>query len=539
MQAYDKPGGMVLRSYRALLSGAAGSWAIPLIAFGAWSLAVLLSGILPGGKAVISSVVYSGAAVFALVSAIAAARGKGSRRAFWGLLGGALVFRLIGDGSWSVGQALGFGPPPLWAVYAVYGASYLLFFSAMLGLVYEASRRIIFVVGLDAASIMLSVGTLAWYFALGPGSGGLGASFAILSSFACGAGLLFLCLTVISADRKPPFTGTLTLAFGAFFLADGLYLSARSSGSYEPGGWPEMFWALGLILFGLCAFGARLGESGFRGEEIHPWRVFAFWFGPLSPAMHFAFLFAWGALNPPLPSYALWGSFVVALYLAFRISFTAYISRRMRLDAQSLAVRGEQGRISEELHDTLKQSVYSVSTLLDAYRKAKEKDHPKAEEILSDAVVASREANFQVGRPIDELRARWVGADGDPSLLLGRLVEDFERHFRIKPHEDLRANLTRLRPEELAAAYRIASEALWNAAKHSGARNVWLESRQVGPVTIVRVRDDGKGFSKEETASGYGLSSMRDRAEGSGGKLDIISDPLSGTTIQVRFESVK
>ncbi len=530
-----------MKSYRTLFPGyaGAGSRATPLAALALWLLAAILFAALSDWRPMVSALVYGLAAIFALAAVVSAARAKSARRIFWILLGAALVFRLAGDASWGVGQALGFGTPPLWAVYAVYGTSYLLFLGAMLRLAYEASRRIIFIVALDAASIMLSVGMLAWYFALGPAtigvSGSWGASIAILSSFACGAGLLFICLTTLSAHRRPPFAGTIAAAFGAFFLADGFYLAAHASGPYEPGGWPEMLWALGLVLFGLCAIGATPGENTAREEEIHPWRVFSFWLGPLSPAVHYAFLLGWGATEPPLPSYVLWGGAAITLYLAFRISFTAYVSRGMRLDSQSLAVRGEQGRISEELHDTLERNVYSVSTLLDAYKKAKEKEDPEAEAILADAMEASREANFQVGRPIDELRARWAGDDQDPSPLLGRLLTDFETHFGIRPHEDLRADLTRLCPDELAAAYRIASEALWNAARHSGARNVWLESREVGPSTIVRIRDDGKGF-EERAASGYGLSMMRDRAESSGGELDIISDPLSGTTVQIRFE---
>jgi signal transduction histidine kinase len=531
-----------VRSYRTLLPGSAGkpgSWAIPLFVLAAWLVAAILFAALSDWRPSISALVYGLAALFALVAVFSAARPESARRAVWILLGAALFFRLAGDASWGLGHAFGIGTPPLWAVYAVYGSSYFLFLAAMLRLVYEASRRIIFLVALDAASIMLSVGMLAWYFALGPatigGSESWGASIAILSSFACGAGLLFICLTVLSAERRPSFAGTIAAAFGAFFIADGLYLAAHASGPYEPGGWPEMLWALGLLLFGVCASRATPGENTAREEEIHPWRVFSFWFGPLSPAVHFAFLLGWGATEPPLPSYVLWGGAAITLYLAFRISFTAYISRGMRLDSQSLAVRGEQGRISEELHDTLRQSVYGVSTLLDAYKTAKEKEDPDAETILADAIAASRDANFQVGRPIDELRARWAGEDQDPSPLLGRLLTDFESHFGIRPHEDLRADLTRLCPEELAAAYRIASEALWNAARHSGARNVWLESREVGPSTIVRIRDDGRGFG-ENIASGYGLSMMRDRAESSGGSLDIISDSLSGTTVQIRFE---
>ncbi|MGH3090311.1 MAG: ATP-binding protein [Rubrobacteraceae bacterium] len=524
-----------MRSYRTLTPGGAGSWVIPLFALAMWALATLSFAAFSDGRASISTAVYGVSALFAFGSVLAATRVKYSRRGFWILLFCALTLRLVGDASWSVGQLLGVGAPPLWSVYAVYGTSYLLFFVAVLRLVFRATRGILSVVVLDAAVIMLSVGTLARYFVLDPAASG-GASMAILSSLACEAGLLFLCLTVLSAERKPPFIRALAAAFLAFLAADGLYLAAHSAGPYEPGGWPEMFWALGLILFALCAMKPTTLENAAPSSEIRPWRVFSFWFGPLSPAMHCAFLLAWGAVNPPLPSYALVVGSAVAVYLAFRISLTAYITRKMRLEAQSFAVRDEQGRISEELHDTLKRSVHSVSLLLDEYEKARGKDDPKAGDLLSEALSASREANYQVGRPIEELRARWAGGDQDPSPLLGKLVEDFEKHFGIKPHEDLRADLSRLCPNELAAAYKIASEALRNAAKHSGAKNVWLESREVGPVTIVRIRDDGKGFSQEDTASGYGLASMRDRAERSGGKLDIISDHLRGTTVQVRFE---
>jgi len=52
-------------------------------------------------------------------------------------------------------------------------------------------------------------------------------------------------------------------------------------------------------------------------------------------------------------------------------------------------------------------------------------------------------------------------------------------------------NFEFLRPAEVAAAQRVIVEASWNAVKHAQARNLWLETRRVGSVVIVRVRDDG------------------------------------------------
>jgi len=105
----------------------------------------------------------------------------------------------------------------------------------------------------------------------------------------------------------------------------------------------------------------------------------------------------------------------------------------------------------------------------------------------------------------------------------------------VKFHSDLGTRLDRLSPEELSAAYRVTAEALRNAADHSGAENVLLQSRVVGSTVLIKVRDDGEGFDPP-TAAGVGLSLMKKRAENAGAKLDMISRFGVGTTVQVRFE---
>ena len=88
----------------------------------------------------------------------------------------------------------------------------------------------------------------------------------------------------------------------------------------------------------------------------------------------------------------------------------------------------------------------------------------------------------------------------------------------------------------LAAAQRVFVEASWNVAKHSGARNLWLETRKVGSVFIVRTRDVGRGLDPAESRPGLGLRYMRRRAQEVGAELDVISAPGRGTTVQLRFD---
>ncbi len=91
-------------------------------------------------------------------------------------------------------------------------------------------------------------------------------------------------------------------------------------------------------------------------------------------------------------------------------------------------------------------------------------------------------------------------------------------------------------PDEISAAQRVFVEASWNVAKHSGARNLWLETRKVGDVVIVRTRDDGRGFDPSDPPPGLGLRYMRRRAAEVGAELDVISAPDRGTTVQLRFD---
>lgn len=487
------------------------------------------------GRVPVASVAYWVVAVFAAAAVVAATvRTTGATRVFWTVLGAGALLRFVGNAGLS-------GLRMAHLDDVAYGVSYALLYAALLWLVVRAARSITLLAALDTLAVMFFTGLISWHLTLGPafwaGLASLNPLLFARSGPVFDVGLLCLALVVASSDQRLarcalPLAG----AFGAFLLADGLYLGLRAYTLYEAGGWPELLWGLGIAFIGLAALDTGESSGPPARLAVNPRVVAVFWFSPLSPAVQLAFLLAWGTLRPPLPSYLLWGGAVIALYLALRISLGTYASRRLRGEAERRAKMSERDRISEDLHDTLKQCVHSVPMMLEAYRKTREKDPETAEEILVRAMRTSGEASYRISGPVRELRVGGAASALDIRSLLDQLLHDVEHSFGIEVARDLQAPLDGLSPERLAATYRITSEALWNAARHSGARRIRFETRQIGSVLLVKVRDDGRGFDAEERDAGMGLSLMRRRAEEAGGKLDVVSRPGAGTTVQIRFD---
>jgi signal transduction histidine kinase len=80
--------------------------------------------------------------------------------------------------------------------------------------------------------------------------------------------------------------------------------------------------------------------------------------------------------------------------------------------------------------------------------------------------------------------------------------------------------------------YRITQEAVANAVKHSGAKNILITLDKTKEKVCVSIEDDGKGFTVRKRSKGLGLHLMRYRANALGGELKIARRASGGTEVR-------
>ncbi len=509
---------------------------LPLLVFLGWSLLALLSLVFQEGEARSFAILGASwaAEVFAAVVLWRAfVRGGAAEGLPWMLFTLAVCFRLVADVVWVGARAFGLGLAEVFQVMA-HGLSYALFFVVLLWLMSTLRREMVSVAALDALAVMLTSGLLVWYLVLGSGTG-LDALevLARLARPVLDLGLLFLGLAAILSVRRPRFVVVMAGGFVLLTAANAAYLWARSRGIYELGA-AEVLWSGGVMLLALAALswgGERVEPAGHVGG----YGIALFWFGPLSPLLQYGLLLLWGVSGAGLPDYVLLGGALLTVLMCGRMFEINRAMRRQAARQEVLARQAEGARIMRELHDTVKQGVHGTSLMIEAATLAeKNGDEAAVRDLLGKALETSRETAHELSRPMDELRLL-SGHAGDPALFFGEGLRRFGERFGMETHEDFAAPLTDLSPEELRVAHRVFTEAAWNAAKHSGAQNLWLRTRHEASGFVLTLCDDGRGFDKAEQGGGYGLHSMRSRAEEAGAEIGISSARDTGTVVELRF----
>jgi two-component system sensor histidine kinase UhpB len=224
---------------------------------------------------------------------------------------------------------------------------------------------------------------------------------------------------------------------------------------------------------------------------------------------------------------------VVRLHQAFDRMLERLEAERSRTATAVLqAQEGERARLARDLHDEANQALTGVLLRLEA--TAQHAPPQLRDELRETQAVATR-AMGELVHLARELRPIALDDLGLGAALRTQ-VADFGRRAGIETTLALPSDcLEALDSDEQLVVYRVVQEGLSNVAQHAGARNVRVDVERRGEGTIVRVADDGEGFTSGEQPQGLGLTGMRERAVLAGGRLDVSSSPGAGTTIELRL----
>jgi GAF domain-containing protein len=200
---------------------------------------------------------------------------------------------------------------------------------------------------------------------------------------------------------------------------------------------------------------------------------------------------------------------------------------------QQIAVLEERRRLARELHDSVTQSLFSMSLLAQVLPDLWEIDRAEARAGLVQIRDMTRGALAEMRALLFELRP---AALGERSLAhaLREHASAFTQRAGVPIALDV-ANDVALPEAVEQAFFRIAQEALTNIARHARARQARV-TLAGGPPARLLIADDGQGFQPERIAAGsFGLQSMRERAAGIGARLEVRSAVGQGAEIVVEW----
>ena len=196
------------------------------------------------------------------------------------------------------------------------------------------------------------------------------------------------------------------------------------------------------------------------------------------------------------------------------------------------AQEAERMRISGELHDGVLQQITSLTLRLGKVRR---QVPPDSEATVT--VAGLQQDLIKVGTDIrhisHELHPALLQEAGLPAAL-SAYCEEFSKVRGLPVSCEADESVGELSPGAALCLYRIAQEALGNAAKYSGSKKVRVRLIRANGSVCLSVSDDGVGCTPDELrrSGGLGVINMRERVLQLRGTFEFDSAPGCGTTVK-------
>jgi len=209
---------------------------------------------------------------------------------------------------------------------------------------------------------------------------------------------------------------------------------------------------------------------------------------------------------------------------------------RLHEEIQRLAVVEERQRISQDLHDSIIQSLYAISLSLedlpDIINEDPGEGATRADHAIDSIHGTIRDIrNFIMGLQPELLE------EADLAAGIETLAAEFQANTMIDLELRLDTSLPDLPREHAMHVLSITREALSNVARHSSATRASLEVLARDGILHLTVSDNGRGFdpNRARTPRQRGLTNLHSRATAAGGTLTIISEPGAGTQLEAKI----
>jgi signal transduction histidine kinase len=194
----------------------------------------------------------------------------------------------------------------------------------------------------------------------------------------------------------------------------------------------------------------------------------------------------------------------------------------------------ERSRLARDLHDAVTQTLFSARLMADVLPRLWERGPAEGRRCLHDLCRVTRGALAEMRALLLELHPAAL-EESKLDRLLQQLAEAVTGRTQCSVAASV-AELPPLPPDVQVALYRIAQEALNNAARHARAGRVELTLQALPNGVEVRVADNGRGFDPTRVSSDHrGLAMMRERAGAVGARLTIQSEREQGTVVAVTW----
>ncbi|MBI5715153.1 MAG: HAMP domain-containing protein [Chloroflexi bacterium] len=208
-------------------------------------------------------------------------------------------------------------------------------------------------------------------------------------------------------------------------------------------------------------------------------------------------------------------------------------NKHLRDRIEQLAVQHERHRLARDLHDSVTQSLHSLTlTAETANHLLEQRNMQRMSDVLKMLAVGARQALKEMRLLLYELRSTPLQDTGLVHALQTRF-ESIERRAGVNGQIIVSENAHWNQNWE-QDLYNIATEALNNALKYAHAPRVTVTLDGSATHFQMEIADNGVGFDMSMIATGgMGMNTMRERAESIGGRLDITSAPGEGTRVTV------